>query len=207
MDSSTGRVYYDREFPQNARGSGRQPRELESPLIKLLGWVVCTLISYVLGRYLPPGTLATYAPLMVSYHLFLVFLLLTADQKRGFSLSIGETLVSHLACLGILFGFTFGREYIPFADIIRYFIPSLAPFEVQWLFRSGTKNLSQPEQLPHTPDATAEEYREFIQYLRQKDRRFRKPGSSVHDEFVSWLAHNGRKHKGQAAESFPSPRA
>jgi hypothetical protein len=84
------------------------------------------------------GALAAYLSVLISYHLYLGFLVMVQEKETGFALPIAHTVVSHLACLAVVVGIAFGRHYIPFFGIVRLFIPALAPFEVNWLF-SGSK--------------------------------------------------------------------
>jgi len=91
-----------------------------------------------------------------------------------------------------------GREYIPLFGILRYFIPALAPFEADWLFSGGRKrnNLSAAPQTIPLPAGTADDYEEFLKYLAQKERAFSKPGRSVREEHVIWMADRARKQAG-----------
>jgi hypothetical protein len=169
-----------------------------------------------LAKHLLPDTvLATYTYILVSYHLVLAFKVFTAEKKAGLSLPIGQTILTHLACVGVLVGLAVGRHQIPFFGIIRYFIPGLAPFEAEWLFSGEKKKI---ERISATDDeaiqaatmhvepgdvaavaaaqaapstfftSTGEEYNEFLELMRQGKRPFRKPGISIRDEFELWLA-------------------
>jgi len=89
------------------------------------------------------GALAAYLSVLVSYHLYLGFLVMVQEKETGFALPIAHTIVSHLACLVVVVGIAFGRHYIPFFGILRLFIPAMAPFEVDWLF-SGSKKKNAP---------------------------------------------------------------
>ena len=88
------------------------------------------------------------------------------------------------------------REMIPYFSIVRFFIPNLALAEATMLFSGkGPKKVEAPTSF-HIPDAasnsTAEDYEEFIVYMRQSHRPFARAGQSVRDEFNSWLAHRAR---------------
>jgi hypothetical protein len=170
----------------------------------------------VLAKHLLPDTaLATYTYILVSYHLVLAFKVFTADKKAGLSLPIGQTILTHFACVGVLVGLAVGRHQIPFFGVIRYFIPGLAPFEAEWLFSGEKKKI---ERISATDDeaiqattmhaeagdfaavaaaqaapslymtSTGDEYNEFLEIMRQGKRPFRKPGVSIKDEFELWLA-------------------
>lgn len=110
------------------------------------GFVVCSLIGYLLGRYLPQGAWSAYAPILISYHLYLAWLVITADQKTGFSMPVPHTILTHAAFLAALVGLAFGRHYVPFFGLIRIFVPSLAPFECKMLFSGQIMRKQVPEE-------------------------------------------------------------
>src|ERR1019366_5172083 len=83
------------------------------------------------------GTLATYAYVIGCYHVVLLLAILFKNKEKGFSLPIGSTLITHLACLVLVVGLAAGRHYIPFFSLIKYIIPGIAPFEANWLFSGG----------------------------------------------------------------------
>jgi hypothetical protein len=173
--------------------------------MKSAALVLCTVIGYLLGHYLLPDPLAVYASMLIAYHLLLVFLVVIADREKGMSLPVGSTILTHLACLAILIGVAVERQYIPLFGIIRYFIPALAPFEADWLFSGGrkkAKDRAAPEHIP-LPAGTADDYDEFLRYLAQKKRAFSKPGRSLREEHVVWMADRARKQ----AELEPGPPA
>jgi hypothetical protein len=172
-------------------------------------------LGTLLGHLLPDTALATFTYILLSYHLVLAFKVFTADKKAGLSLPIGQTILTHLACVGVLVGLAIGRHQIPFFGMIRLFIPGLAPFEAEWLFSGGKAKI---DRIPATDDeaiqaatvhaeagdtaavaaaqaapslfftSTGEEYNEFLELMRQGKRPFRKPGISIKDEFELWLA-------------------
>jgi hypothetical protein len=45
-------------------------------------------------------------------------------------------------------------------------------------------------------EATAEDHQEFVTYLRQKYRPFRKAGMTIEDEFKAWVADRASKRAG-----------
>lgn len=154
--------------------------------------ILCSLVGYLLARFLPDGALGIYAPLLISYHLFLAFLVVTTIQDKGISLPIPSTMLTHVACLALLVVFSEAREYIPYFEIIRFFLPGIAAFEAAWLF-SGKGKKKHAAAEPDGPiGGTAEDYEDFILYLRQNERQFSKPGRSVKEEYKSWLAYRSK---------------
>jgi hypothetical protein len=92
----------------------------------------------MLEHILPDAAWATYAYILVVYHLILAFKVVTSDKKAGLSMPIGQAILTHLACVGLLIGIAVLRRQIPLFGLIRLFLPGLAPFEARWLF-SGEK--------------------------------------------------------------------
>lgn len=162
-------------------------------VILLVAYVLCNLAGTMLGRVLPDSPWTPYVPLMVSYHLFLACLILklgiTGEQKIGLSLPLPMAVITHAAFLGALIGTVMGKQYFPLFGLLRYVIPGLAPFESKWLFERKGIPTSKEERQP-MPEGTHEEYSDFLEYLRQKDRRFDLAGRSLNDEFVAWKAHH-----------------
>jgi hypothetical protein len=186
--------------------------------MKTVVFAVCSGIGYLIAISLPEGPLTAYVPLLVSYHLFLAYLVITENQKVGFSMPVGQTIITHSACLALLVGLAMGRHLVPFFGLIRLLVPGLAPFEADWLFGGRTAPKTE-EKAVHTSVAVAavatdpaadtadepapvavqsreelvEEYDAFQKYLKQARRKFRKPGISVGEEFHLWRADRARE--------------
>jgi hypothetical protein len=155
--------------------------------VKIAVYAFCTALGYLLAQALPDGPLAAYVPMLISYHLFLIFLVISSQKKSGLSLPILHAAVTHLAFLAVLIGCAYAREHVPFFSLVRMFIPSLAPFETKWLFEGKDgKPAAEADAKPVVSSATAEEYEEFRNYLSRGERRFRAVGVSVAEEFELW---------------------
>jgi hypothetical protein len=100
-------------------------------------FLVSILVGYLLARFLPEGAWSAYAPMLISYHLFLAYLVFAGEHKGGFSMPVFSTILTHSAFLAILIGLAVGRHYVPFFSVVRVIIPALAPFESKWLFSGG----------------------------------------------------------------------
>jgi hypothetical protein len=173
-------------------------RELKG--MKGIVLILCSLIGYLVSRFIPDGPLAVYLPLLISYHLLLAFLVVTSVQDKGISLPIGSTVLTHIACLALLVVFAEARDHIPYFSIIRFFTPSIAMFEASWLFSGKARSERAVVEADAPSGGTAEDYEDFILYLRQNERQFSKPGRSVKEEYKSWLAHRAKHpvmHSGQ----------
>ncbi len=55
------------------------------------------------------------------------------------------------------------------------------------------KGKSAEEDIDPTSTCSAEEYEEFINYLRGKDRAFSKPGRTIKEEFKFWMLDRAKK--------------
>ena len=169
--------------------------------MKSIVFLICAGIGYLIGHFFGDGPWVTYISLLVTYHLFLGFLLITAEHEAGFSMPIGQTILSHAACLAVLIGLGMGRHAIPFFYIIRLFIPGLAPFEVKWLFGGEIKKKTSQAGAgaetsvaaapvavaPAKFSSSAQDYEAFLKILHEGGKRpFRKPGIGVKQEFELW---------------------
>jgi hypothetical protein len=185
---------------------------------RYVGFVVCSLIGFVIGYFLLTGAAAAYTSVLVSYHLYLLLLILLSDQKRTVALPVGQTFMTHLAFLGVLVGMPFLRDHIPFFGIIRLLVPALAPFEVKWLF-STDKVPEKPSTeavrtVPADPKkkkgetysiddlinaASAQDHEMFLAYMRQPNRTFSRPGRGIREEYGYWLVDLAKKRAAIAA--------
>lgn len=144
---------------------------------------------------MPNTLLFTLAYILIFYHVVLVFRLMRADHAIGLSMSIGYTIVTHLAVVALVVLLAFARHQIPFFGIIRYFIPGLAPFEVSWLFRVEPKDrvptVKEAEKSKIAEStiqtATADDHQEWLNYLAKRDPRKVKRGLTIKDEYALWL--------------------
>ncbi|MGD0940242.1 MAG: hypothetical protein ABR905_11070 [Terracidiphilus sp.] len=170
-------------------------------------YLVCALIGLGTAHFLPGGWWSIFAYLLITYHLYLGYHVIISEHETGFSLPVGSTIITHLACVSLVVCFALGRGLIPFFGLIRLFVPALAPFEAQWLF-SGKKSNSKNKPVPISKEkaaqkaaavadavaatATVDDYEEWLRYLAQPNRPPRKPGVSVQDEYKQWLVARAR---------------
>ncbi len=152
-----------------------------------VAFAISSLIGYLIGNFLLAGAAAAYASILISYHLYLAFLVVAANREKGISMPVGMTILTHSAFLALLIGLAYSRTHIPLFGLIRLLVPGLAPFESQWLFGGKTKTAPTVAAQPaHMPEATMDDQEAFRVYLTQPDRRFRKPGISLAQEFTLW---------------------
>lgn len=159
--------------------------------------------GYVISRYVPDGPLAILLPLLVSYHLLLAVLVVTAMQDKGHKLNLIPALLTHAAFFVVLLIAATAGAMIPYFEYLRFLLPALAYVELTVIFRG--KGGKAAEGHDAASQSTAEDYEEFILYMRGSDRPFARAGHSVRDEFNSWLAHRA-KHPPVAAIEAPQQR-
>jgi hypothetical protein len=157
------------------------PEELMglAALFNLDGKDIAAFVVAGLLRYLS-ASWAVLTSILVSYHLFLAWLVITAENKAGVSLPIFSTIATHLACLVLIVPLGLARHFIPFFGLLRYGIAGLAIFERGWLFTEDNVQY-RSEEPPATPIIadTAEDYKEWLDYLAKQSPASRKLGSSL----------------------------
>jgi hypothetical protein len=156
--------------------------------INIVGFFLASLLGFLAGTVVPEGAWATYTSILVSYHVFLAWLIIVDGNKTGVSLPIASTIVTHAACLALILPLGMARHFIPFFSLFRYTIAALAIFERGWLF-SGKSSQTTQQAAPATPVPidTAEDFRDWLQHLAQQKPGSRKPGSSLKAEYHQWL--------------------
>lgn len=176
--------------------------------MKIFACIVSSLIGFAIGHYLLEGAAAAFASILISYHLYLVYLVLTAQHEKGLSFPVGQAIFTHLVFLVVLLGLPFLRTQIPFFSLLSLLVPGLAPFETQWLFSGrGTtfKTVEEPPKPVAVVEVTAADQQEFVQYLRQPLRPFKKPRMTVDEEFKAWHADRVKNRAALAGGATPGP--
>jgi hypothetical protein len=154
----------------------------------IAAFVVASLLGYLSASLVPAGTWAVLTSIFVSYHLFLAWLVITAENRAGVSLPILSTIATHLACLVLIVPLGLAHRFIPFFGIFRYGIVGLAIFERGWLFTEDSVQYrsKEPSAAPIVTDS-AEDYQEWLNYLAKQSPASRKPGSSLKEDYSRWL--------------------
>ena len=80
----------------------------------LAAFLVSGILGYLAGTRMPEGAWSVYTSILVSYHLFLAWLVIDADHEAGISLPIASSIITHMACLAVIVPFGMGRHFIPF---------------------------------------------------------------------------------------------
>jgi len=177
-------------------------------------FVIAGVIGYFAGRLVPDHDWAVYTSILISYHLFLAWLVFTGDKDGGVSLGVLSTILTHAACLFLAIAVAMARHYIPFFGILRFGISSIAVFERMWLFSGGrqkskvkeaepepepAKAAAEAQPVPASAIATAtgEDHEEWLRYLASRNPTHRRAGSSMSEEYEQWLR---ARFKTRAAE-------
>ena len=158
--------------------------------VRVLVYALSAALGYLAGHSFLTGDWAVFVSILVSYHLFLGFLVLTAEHKAGFSLPVGATILTHSACLAIIVCLGIGGRYIPFFSLISLFVPALAPFECNWLFSTGkTEKVVKAAAPVNTAfaEANREDYAEWMNFVAKQKPPFPRPGSTLPAEYEQWL--------------------
>lgn len=160
----------------------------------LVAFLVSAFLAFIVASLLPDGTWANYAFILIAYHLFLTWLVIDADRGKGLSLSIGSTILTHVACIVIIIPFGMGGSFIPLFSYFRVGVAALAVFERDWLFSGNRKMKEIPvssevkgDTSRASANATGEDYAAWSDYLAHRDPRLRKPGMSVKEEYEQWM--------------------
>ncbi len=168
-----------------------------------IAFLISGLIGFCVGMYLPEGSWAVYGPILISYHLFLAWLVTTSDRDRGISLPILQTVATHLACIVLIAFLGMGRDVIPHFGLLRFGVAGLAVFERGWLF-GGRKKASQVEPKPCAAvlNCSAEDYEAWMHYLASRTPSQMRSGRTVRNEYEAFLTAR-QKHR-RALPSEPA---
>jgi hypothetical protein len=176
-------------------------------------FLICSMVGYLIARLMPPGAWVLYLSMLVSYHLYLGWLVISAEHEAGFSLPILSTVFTHLCCLGVVLSLPSLRHVIPYFAFLRFGVTYLASYECQWLLRSsGARKVSEnpepsvaPDSLKKVDPAPApvmqlirvggdDDHDEWLRHLANRTPATMRRGQSIkeeHDEFMRARA-NGR---------------
>jgi hypothetical protein len=173
----------------------------------IAAFVVAALLGYLSSSLVPSGTWAVLTSILVSYHLFLAWLVITAEDRAGVSLPVFSTIATHLACLVIILLPALASHHFSFFGIFRYGIAALAIFERGWLFTGSNLQFNSQELTPATPIIadSAEDYQEWLRYLAKRNPASRKPGSSLKEEYAQWLLTRAQNPPAGPSPAGPLP--
>lgn len=93
---------------------------------------ISCLLGFFVGRLMPDPAWSVFASMLLSYHLFLGWLIFTGEKEVKLSLPILATIGIHLVFLIIIVALTMAREYIPYFRLVKYALAAVGVFE-RWL--------------------------------------------------------------------------
>lgn len=181
---------------------------LISKLVKggdLIAFIVSTGAGYILATVLPAGPWTIYVFMLTSYHLFLTWLVIDSDRRKGFSMPIPVAILTHAACLTLILSIAFGRQNIPFFAFVRIGVIAIAFFERDLIFKGNAKTSeSATKKKSRKPvsdtaavnlvsvevaleEATLEDHDAWLRHLSQPNRPHKRAGLSVKEEYEQWL--------------------
>jgi hypothetical protein len=180
-------------------------------------FVICGLLGYLVGSFAPSGPPAIYTSVLVSYHLFLAWLIFLrkSDKRAGVSLSVVQTILTHAACLALIVGpvavalhsvqylwtphqddamnayntYRATRRAVRLVEGLCCSLAGFAVFERQWLF---TNESSEPKPQPvlATPPLTVRATPEDTAEWNRyvaANRKSFPPGANLKTEYEKWL--------------------
>jgi len=176
----------------------------------IFGFAISNLLALMLTLFLPQGAWSVYVSILVSYHLFLAWLVLFADHEAGFSLPVVQTIMTHAACIALVVTIGLGRHHIPYFGVLRYGIISIAVFERGWLLGGEKKKEPKPEAIAEAAthhatvaNSNADDYQEWLNYLATRPAIANRPGSSFKAEYAKWLANRAQSRAETPSNNTP----
>ena len=186
-------------------------------LLKLEGadfaaFVLAGLAGYATGTLVSDVEWSIYASILVSYHLFLTWLILSHSEKTGLAMPLWATVLTHSGCMVLVVtpATVIGRTGIVHL-LFRYGIVGLALFERNWLF-SKEQPMKRPEDESPAVSAeprlrsTAEDELAWLEYLKTRRPGMTKPGVTIRQEHEAWLlARHQQRLNEQALQQARQP--
>jgi hypothetical protein len=161
--------------------------------------------GYVISRFIPDGPLAVYVPLLISYHLLLAVLVVTTMQDKGHKLNLIPAALTHATFFVLLLIVATAGGMVPYFEYLRFLLPALAFLESVVLFQG--KKAAAVQKPDAASGSSAEEFEEFVHYMRGSNRPFSRAGYTIRDEYNSWLAHRAKNPPIQALDAGQRPAA
>jgi hypothetical protein len=190
-------------------------------------YIVSDLIGMIIFFWLRQDLqVAILVSIFVSFHLFLAWLVITADHEIGFSLPVMTTIFTHLACMVVVYlcsalvqalsiAGAFLPIYIylflrPIRSVVAVCIPGVAIFERYWLFSGGKKKKKEvpltgaaaaiaAETAAAADEATAEDYEAWLKHLSTRHPSTVKRGLTVKQEYEQFVLARAKARAAKAS--------
>lgn len=190
--------------------------KLEGP--DIAAFVLAGLAGYATGTLIPDVDVSVYVSMLVSYHLFLLWLLLSQSEKTGLSMPLWATALTHAGCMVLVItpATMIGHTGIT-RLVFRYGIVGLALFERNWLFsKEEPMKGSLDQEMVATPEGprirpTAEDELAWLEYLKIRRPGMTKAGVTIRQEHEAWLTarhqQRAKQQTGQQQQATLQPAA
>ncbi|HKO19941.1 MAG TPA: hypothetical protein VJU82_13740 [Acidobacteriaceae bacterium] len=172
-------------------------------------FLVAAGLGYVAGSVIQDLDWSVYISIILSYHLFLAWLVMNSSGKSALSMPLPMTLVTHAACMIVALGpAVVSNHRSPVFSVFRYGIAALAIFERGWLFSGDQKKASVDEAAAAIPALsvrpTVEDELAWIEYLAKRRPGMTKPGVTIRQEHEAWLRARQEKRAREQAQQQSS---
>lgn len=151
----------------------------------IVAFVMSGVIGYLVGSSLSAYSWNGYVGILVAYHIFLGWLLFSADGNNASVLSGIATLATHLACMALVLSLASFHSHSMIWLYLRYGIASLAFFEKEWVF-SGVAKKAEKRSLP-VMESTAGDYELWLEMRAQHKHPAFYVGGSPKTDFEAWV--------------------
>ena len=170
-------------------------------------FLVSAGVGFVVGSLIQDLDWSVYLSIIVSYHLFLAWLVMNSSGKAGLSMSLPATVLTHAACMVVALGpAVISSHKSPVFSLFRYGIAALALFERGWLFSAEQQKTPTMEEAENAVPAlsikpTAEDEVAWIEYLSKRRPGMTRPGVTIRQEHEAWLrSRHGERARVQAQQ-------
>jgi hypothetical protein len=169
-------------------------------------FLVSAGVGYAVGSMIQDLEWSAYASILVSYHLFLAWLVMKSSGKSTLAMSLPVTALTHAACMIVALGpAVISNHTSPVFSVFRYSIAAMALFERGWLFSGESIKPALQDAVAETPaaavQATAEDELAWLEYLAKRRPGMTKPGVTIRQEHEAWLRDRAEQRKRQQAKA------
>lgn len=100
----------------------------------MIAFALCNVAGFFVAMLIPDPAWRVYASILLSYHLFLAWLVFFGEHEAGLSMPLPTAVFTHLCCTFLIVTLGLMRARVPFFGILRYAIVGVAIFEHKWMF-------------------------------------------------------------------------
>jgi hypothetical protein len=171
-------------------------------------FLVSAGVGYAVGTMIKDLEWSVYASILVSYHLFLGWLVMKSSGKSRLAMSLPVTVLTHAACMVVVLGpAVLGNRKSPVFSLFRYGIAAMALFERGWLFSADESKPTVEQATAAVPALsirpTAEDELAWLEYLSKRRPGMTKPGVTIQQEHEAWLRARVDQRNREQAKAHP----